>query len=141
MQDEDSTDIFWERCNFHKILVALVLTRTIVQPYFNLIQNPPTVMLELPRVRLNNVFETGIMKNVILFLPFQDRIAKEIPDITIVDSMPNILSFLLHSNELRGMAHHKYCEHSVRILGAVAKFGGMQITSCREVGEDEQLVS
>ena len=55
-----------------------------LQASFRLIQNPCTVMLELSLVRLNDVFETGVVKNVIIFLPLRDRIAEEIPYITII---------------------------------------------------------
>jgi hypothetical protein len=125
VEDEDSAYVLWESGNLQKVLITLVLTRAIVRPYFCLIQNPPAITLELALVRLDNLFETGVMENVIVLLPFQDRIAEEILDITIVDSMPNILFFLLHSNEARQMTHHKYCEHSVGILGAVVEFGGV----------------
>jgi hypothetical protein len=117
-------------------LVALVLTSAIVRPYFCLAQNPPTIMKKLSLVRFNNLFETGIVKNVVILLPFGDRIAEEIPNVAIIEPMPNILLFvLLHRYESRGMAHNKYCEHSMCVLGAVVEFGRMKITSGRKIGK------
>jgi hypothetical protein len=70
MQDEDSADVLWERRDLYKILVALVLTGTIVRPYFCSTQNNPPITKKLLLVRFDNLFETRIMKNVVVLLPF-----------------------------------------------------------------------
>ena len=106
-------------------MIALVLTCAIAGPYFCFIHNPSTVTLELALIALNNILETGVMKNAVILLDFWYCITKEIPTITIIDFMPNILSvLLLHINELRRMTHGKYFEYSVCILGAVFEFAG-----------------
>jgi hypothetical protein len=88
-----SAYILRESGNLQNILIALVLTHTI----FCLIQNPPTITLELLLVSFNNLVETGF--------------AKEILNITIVDLMDlmdlmfSILILLLqNSHKAKGMA-------------------------------------
>ena len=77
MEDEDAPNFVMEGSNLEKVLIALVLTHAIVCLSFWLLQNPSAIMMKLALIALNDCFETGVMKDMVVFLAFRNGITKK----------------------------------------------------------------
>ena len=77
MEDEDAPNFVGEGSNLEKVLIALILTRAIVCPYFCLLQNPSAITMKLALIALNDCFETGVVEDIVVFLAFRNGITKK----------------------------------------------------------------